>query len=173
MRYEIVNDNDAANPRTEWDNLGTIAYKHRRYVLGDEEIGDVEEWLKEKEANNAILLPVYAYEHGNICLKTSPFSCSWDSGQVGFIYCDLDKVRKEFGVKRVTAKMRERVEAWLRGEIETFSAYLSGEVYGIRIFDANGEEIDSCYGFYGYQYAKEEARRMLEEAKNRVLETQS
>ena len=28
------------NPRTAWDNLGTMAYKHRNYTLGEERISD-------------------------------------------------------------------------------------------------------------------------------------
>ena len=38
---------DGGSPR-EWDNLGTIAYKHRNYCLGEEEISDPVDWLMYK-----------------------------------------------------------------------------------------------------------------------------
>jgi len=47
--YKIVidYDNDSESPR-EWDNLGTIAYKHRNFTLGEEVITDPIDWLSEK-----------------------------------------------------------------------------------------------------------------------------
>jgi DNA-binding Lrp family transcriptional regulator len=44
---KIVHDSDS-NPRFDWDNLGTFAYKHSRYNLGEEEISDPIDWLAEK-----------------------------------------------------------------------------------------------------------------------------
>lgn len=44
-----------------------------------------------------IILPLYLYDHGGITISTRPFSCPWDSGQVGYIYASKDKFRKETG----------------------------------------------------------------------------
>lgn len=33
---KILRDEDPLNPRTDWDNLGTMALFHKRYTLGDE-----------------------------------------------------------------------------------------------------------------------------------------
>ena len=60
----------------------------------------------------------------------------------------LDAVRKEFGVKRVTAALRERAEDILRGEIVSYDAYLGGRVYGY-VIEHDGEEVDVCWGFVG------------------------
>ena len=43
----IEKDDCLESPRT-WDNLGTIAYKHRNYELGEEKIEDPIDWLIEK-----------------------------------------------------------------------------------------------------------------------------
>jgi hypothetical protein len=87
-------------------------------------------------------------------MNTTGFSCGWDSGQVGHIYVSLEKIREEYSCKRVSKKMRERIEGYLKGEVETYDKYLTGDVYGFNIVreDEDGEEvhIDSCWGFYGY-----------------------
>ena len=57
----------------------------------------------------------------------------------------------------------------LRGEVEAFDQYLRGDVYGVIVQrvkrDEDGdevdtEELDSCWGFYGLDYAREEAKQM-------------
>lgn len=112
----------------------------------------------------AVMLPLYLYDHSGITISTAPFSCPWDSGQVGFIYVTLEDVRKEYSCKNVTAKIRAKVEAQLRQEVETYDEYLTGQVYGYVVEDAEGEEIDSCWGFYGLEYCKTEARESAENA---------
>lgn len=168
MKLEIFRA-DTESPRQD-SNLGTIFYKSNYIILGDERIsGDPIEWLEEqlgvkpefeytnrrlKELSDLfcqkfIALPVYKYEHSGIVLATTPFSCPWDSGQVGFIMATPKEVREWYGVSRVTKKVRERALESLRGEIETFSQFLEGEVYGFRIIDEDGDEVDGCSGFYG------------------------
>ncbi len=39
--------------------------------------------------------------------------------------------------------------ASLKGSIQLFEDWAFGNVYGYEVLDANGEEIDSCWGFYG------------------------
>jgi hypothetical protein len=168
MKLKIVNDTCAQNPR-QWDNLGTIAYKHRNYTLGEETISDPIEWLEEKmnlpnkfiysnerlkELENLfferfIALPVYLYDHSGITISTTPFSCPWDSGKVGYIYVSKEKVKREYGVKRITKKIVNKALSCLQAEVKTFDQYITGEVYGFILEDDNDNEVDSCYGFFG------------------------
>ena len=162
------NSESHLNPR-EWDNLGTIAYKHRSYILGEEKIDDPIEWLEDMLNKDRsykhnedrleeleelffeqyIALPLYLYDHSGITMKTTPFSCRWDSGKVGYIYVSKEAVRKEYCVKRISAKLRERVLNILEGEIEVFDQCITGDVYGFRVEDSAGKIIDSCCGFFG------------------------
>ena len=170
-------DSSPESPR-EWDNLGTIVASHPRYTLSDKDAPridfddfgsweEAEQYLK-KEYAAKIILPVYMYEHGGVALSTSPFSCLWDSGKVGFIYITKEKILSEisvYGGKIVTKKLREKLEGCLSGEIEAYSKYLNGEVYGYRVFkvDLEGEEeeIDSCWGYFSEGYAIEEAKDQI------------
>ena len=154
-RIRVMQDSDAESPR-DWDNLGTMVYWHRDYILGDvdgnREYESVESFLE--EIGDAIVLPLYIYDHSGVTMNTTGFSCPWDSGQVGFIYVTLGDVRKEYGWKRITKERRERIEGYLRNEVNTFDMFLRGDVYGFSVVreDEDGEEvdIDSCWGFYGY-----------------------
>jgi hypothetical protein len=164
----IEQDENPMNPRTEWDNFGIIAYKHRNYILGEEEINDPDDFLAglagvEPDKDNLmelaqrknVILPVYLYDHSGITISCHPFSCPWDSGQVGYIYATYEQIRKEYNVKHVTKKVIEKVKNLLRSEIETFDNYLTGEVYGFIVEDKDGEDVDSCWGFYGEDGIKE------------------
>lgn len=151
-RVEIDYDPDPESPR-EWDNLGTILYTSARYTLGDKRTTS-EEIRDTFERKDVIAFPVYAYIHSGTALSLSPFSCPWDSGQCGIIFCTREAALKKLGRKRLTRKGLATIRKIFQGEIETYADYLDGNVYGYRI-EPNG---DSCWGFYGLEYCEESAR---------------
>ena len=148
-KIQVFIDEDPPNPRKEFDNFGHMICFHRRYDLGDKHNLSVEEAKELSKRKDVISLPLFLYDHSGITMKTSPFSCPWDSGQVGFIYVTKEEIRKEFGVKLVTQKTKERVVSILRSEVEEYDQYLTGNVYGYTIVDPYGEEKYSCWGFFG------------------------
>lgn len=165
---EIHVDESPESPR-EWDNLGTVWCSHRRYSLSDKHapticLDDHAGWdaIKEhliKEEGAAVILPIYMYDHGGISIATTPFGCNWDSGQVGFIYCTGAKIKAEFGYKRITKKLKEKLTSFLEGEIKTYNQYVTGDVYGFKLmqFDMTTKERveeDACWGFYGDDFQK-------------------
>lgn len=155
-KLKVIQDSNPESPR-EWDNLGTMICFHRRYDLGDKHnysSDDYSGWEEMKQAiikeeNPAVILPLYMYDHSGISISTSPFSCRWDIGQIGFILVSKKKVLEGFGVKRVSNKLVQKLEAILEGEVETYNQYVEGDVYGFQIVDEDDEILDSCYGFYG------------------------
>lgn len=160
------NCGQADDPRT-WDNMGTMVCFHRRYSLGDKQdtidFNDFSSWneMKQfiiKKLDAAVILPLYMYDHSGITIRTYPFECRWDSGQIGFIYATRKAIRESYGVKLVTKKVKERAEKHLLGEVETYDQYVTNDVYGFRLktvsvlADGNEEgeeETDSCWGFFG------------------------
>lgn len=244
---KIYQDADAQNPRTEFDNVGTMLCWHRRYPLGDkqpsaspeefieglamsasseyeeakERLQSIEDrlagwhwsdgdkemvpghhialWvkakaflqkLKEQALNQYVTLPLFLMDHSGISMSTGSFNDPWDSGQVGFIYCDLEKAKKEWapdseggwdtpvdewmdGTKYIGAEqkllppeqrkkitLRTVAERVLRGEVETYNQYLRGDVYGYTAGD------DSCRGFFGSDHKEsgllEQARAAID-----------
>jgi len=143
MILKIKHDAFAESPR-EWDNIGTFCMRHRKYRFGDKGAEDID-----LDTFKGTWLPVYMYDHGGITINTSGFSCPWDSGQIGVIYCDDQKARKEYGWKRITKKRRAKIRRILDGEIKTLDQFLRGDVWSYSLEDEGGNEIDSCSGFYG------------------------
>lgn len=156
----ILTDDDPMSP-AEWDNLGQIAYCSDRYTLGTESVSQdrLHEIGEKIESGEYIGLPVYAYVHGGATISTGAFSCPWDSGQSGFVYCTREKAIAEWGNTPDCEANALRV---LRGEVETFDQYLTGAVYGYTVTDKDGDIVDSCWGFYGLETVEEEGEGSLE-----------
>jgi hypothetical protein len=184
---ELVSDPHPESPRT-WDNVGTIACWHRRYILGDEQpktcateylenlaravVRDAyPESLFEKNLQNIlnkhyVILPVYLYDHSGITIRTSPFSCPWDSGQVGIIYASLEDAKLHWP-KLKGKTLRSTLTACLQGEIDTYDTYLQGGVIGWVTKDEEGNQIESVWGYYpdSSKPYSEEWCQPIEEAK--------
>lgn len=146
---KVYFDNLAENPRTLYDNLSTMICFHRRYDLGDKHNMDIDEAQEFFKRKDIIALPLFLYEHSGITISTSAFSCQWDSGQVGFIYVEKEKIREEWKVKRISKKLHDRIVEIMQAEISEYDDYLTGQVFYYTVENENGEHIDSCGGYYG------------------------
>ena len=157
---KIYYDDEPMNPRTEWDNLGTMVCWHRGYALGDKGVNHLG-WMEGQGRKPYLWLPLYLYDHSGITMRTTPFGDPWDSGQVGIIYIERETIVSEYGWRRISSKRLEQIKTYLRSEVETYDQYLTGEVYGYQVVDADGEVKDSCWGFFG----EEGKKQAIEEAK--------
>lgn len=167
-RIKIYTDTEPSSPRED-DNMGTMICFHRGYDLGDKhhfdhkDYGDWDE-LKEailKEHEGGVILPLYLYDHSGITMNTTGFSCPWDSGQVGFIVASGKAIRDNYMETELTPELLEKAENLLIGEVKTYDQYLTGDVYGYKIFrltmdGKKAEEVDSCWGYYGQSECMDE-----------------
>lgn len=115
--------------------------------------------IKSRIGKGIILLPLYLYDHSGITMSTSSFSCPWDSGQVGYIYMTMERARKEWS--GTDEEIRTKALACLEAEVKVYDDYLTGEVYGYVIEDDEGEEVESCWGFYGEEDAQQSGQEAL------------
>ena len=173
---EIIQDDYTESPR-EWDNLGTMICFHSGYNLGDKhdyQFYDYDSWDEqrkdiEKKENSCVILPLFIYEHSGITISTSPFSCTYDSRQLGWIVVSKEKVRKEYGVKRINKELIEKVTNILKNEVKTYDQYITGDVYGYRVSKVtecdlgheHKEEVDSCWGYYGVEECMTEGESVV------------
>lgn len=159
VRVEIVQDNDPEMPE---DDIFQITYKKgSRHTLGTEAVTN-EEFENIREAiaiGRYVGMPVYAYVHSGSTIATTPFSCPWDSWQSGFIYAPRLTCVAEFGKKRFTKKVQERAIKYAEGVVKDFNSYLTGDVWGAKVF-VGEEEKESVWGFIGATHAREEAEHM-------------
>jgi hypothetical protein len=147
MTIDIELDAGGSETPRDWDNMGTMVCFHGRYDLGDKH--NFKESRRFPDWNYKSILPLYLYDHSGLTMSVFPFSCPWDSGQVGWIYADDKAIRAEYGVKRISKQLREKVDNILLAEVAIYDAYLTGEVYSWAVRNAEGEVIDSCHGYYG------------------------
>ena len=166
----IIRDVDPLNPREEYDPASTMVCFHPRYDLGDKHDfkdddysgwGEVLEAIKERY-RPVVALPLYLIDHSGISIRAGRdfVECDpqgWDSGQVGFAFVSREVALREWGAKRVTRKVRDLAKKCLLCEIETYDQFLRGDVWGYVIETPDGETVDSCWGFFGYEYCKSEA----------------
>lgn len=165
---DIEQDDHPLDPRKE-DNLGVMVCFHRRYNLGDKtELksdmfggwSELREYLARK-LKAKIILPIYMLDHSGITISTESFNDPWDSGQIGFIYTTAKRMNKFFGKPRTQqARIARDAKALdtLLTEVNTYDAYLRGDVCGYIIHDTNGIIIDSCWGYYDTNDALAEAK---------------
>lgn len=161
LTLNILHDFDPENPR-DWSNTGKLFLTDKHGVNVNEldscvHPRDYNSWDELEEAlieenNVKAILPVYKYEHSGAIYNTTGFSCPWDSEQVGFIIATQEEVRQSWGWKRVTAKRKKKLEASLAEEIELYSQWASGQVYGFEVVNTDEEVQSSCWGFYGHDW---------------------
>ena len=146
---------------TNWGAEGTKEFQER-----------VEAKIEARLDKYYFILPLYLYDHSGITMSTGGFSCSWDSGQVGFIYVSKERAREEYGFKRLTKERVQKVYEYLDNEVKTYAAYLEGDVYGYVI--EGGDIDDSCWGYVGPDgegWALSEALAILANHKKQRVES--
>lgn len=169
---EIRVDSDPQNPRKDYDHLGTMVCWHRGYELGDEQ-----PTCRPKDypydgvpAEDRVQLPLYLYDHSGITMSTQPFSCPWDSGQVGFIYVTLKKALENWNLDSFETwdyrfedgeSLYERAIACLAAEVEEYNAYLTGGVYSYEVIK-DGEILDGGSGHFGIEDVRAVAKHTVD-----------
>lgn len=178
----IEYDDCAESPRS-WCNLGTLYCWTRGYISPDEckypdaisfleeilgesivsKVHDkytntrdfMEEIVERMDRAGYILYPVSLFDHSGTRYFLGCAS-GWDVGTVGVMFASKEKIREELGCKKITKAIREKVKGIFEGELETYTEWANGYVYGYIVEDLAGNEVDSCWGFMGYNIYDEE-----------------
>lgn len=163
IKYDEVQE----SPR-EWDNLSKMVCFHKRYRLGDyncynqeaySDWDELEQDIMESE-NVRYISPLYMYEHSGIAIRMSPFGDRFDSGQIGFVYVTVEDAQQ---------LSDEQILNSLNSEIETYNAYLNGDVYYYSIYEeqvcnlgcTHEEFVDSCGCYYDIDHCIAEAKEQI------------
>jgi hypothetical protein len=109
--------------------------------------------------------PLFLFDHGNTVYRVTagggnPFSCPWDSGQVGFLFVH----KPDVGPSPLEAAS---------SFCETYTHWANGNIWGYVVEGPDGEQLDSCWGFIGdsddshiMSEARESFASHVEEAKD-------
>lgn len=163
---KVFPDDIPENPRTNFPHLGRMLYTSSRYELGDDRVSSdvIDDILKREDV---FALPVYAFIHGNVVLHVQAFEDRFDSGQSGVIYCERKDANAEYP-ELSGNDLQKKVFERFKAEVEEFSHYLNGEVYGFEITEPHGITEHSCWGFYSIEDCIEDAKLFADE--NPVLQ---
>jgi hypothetical protein len=167
--YKVVQDEDPYSPRDN-DNLGIMAFSHKKYKLGDDtnipfdkftSWREVEEYI-EKTLKGILISPVYMLDHSGLYISLTDPNDRWDSGRIGFIYTTAKRVREMNNAKRMSPAMVIKADEILKAEVETYSAFVSGSVYMVFIYDENGDDVECQDGFYEVEFAEQSAKELID-----------
>jgi hypothetical protein len=199
VKVEIHYDDDGqgCNPR-EWENVTTFVCWHPDYVLGDyqfrspNERGAVETPFRDSGNGRGFpsmevlhryitlvcgglrVTPLYLYDHSGISMSAgtpSPFwmdGQGWDTTMVGFAYCTDEDITRGCG-DGAAYRTDEWMDEAIRTDVAEYDKYLRGEVYGYVVAPGTEDE-DSCWGFLGDEYVKQEANEAAEYVAETVAE---
>ncbi len=163
-RYSLGHDHTYANP----DEFYAALYddmpcsKPQWYEEQGEDGATQEQWdaIKAKVRKAHVILPLYLYDHSGITMRTTAFSCSWDSGQVGEVYVTREDALKESTGTYLSKSVRANAERIMKAEVETYDHYLTNTCYGYEVFQGDHmssddddldslDALDSCGGYLG------------------------
>lgn len=138
------------------------------------------EWLA--SINAIAAMPLFVHDHGMIAIrgghlvmleddKVDPEDTDsvgrfvgdaqgWDTSFVGFMIATEERIEQLCG-SAAEYRRKDWLESALRAELAEYGRYLAGEVYCYRVADGTPFE-DSCSGFIGIEYVKEEAEAAAE-----------
>jgi len=160
-KVSIIPDTDAEQPG-KYDEECFIVTTRNRYfeVKGPNEetadtIGEnLEEWEETHHVYKLNAL-IHSGVHLSITSDLKEYYMGFDSGQIGFLLVKKDETPDPF--------------KYAQGMVEEWNQYLSGDVWGYTIEDGEENAYDSCWGFYGFEYAKQEAISNVPEVVPEVL----
>ena len=144
----IYQDPDPWNPREKFENLFKFAFFGTDFRSVNDEGLNEEQAQEIQKSRDYISFPVYMYDHSAVAFSMRPFSCPWDSGCVGITYCSKEDIRKNWDWWKITAKRLEKVRRCAELELEAYSCYANGDIFGFVLYRDN-EEFDSSWGYFG------------------------
>lgn len=193
---ELHHDEEPSSP-ADWDQLGElVAFDSlwRDYRFAERNSTGAEDEALERGGwkvlarylrmtRGAIAVPFYYADYGSGGARLWATDAD-DDNPSGFIYTTPERVRELCGdpvppwdpaldpfycPADWTGSPVEWIEEQLRGELKTWNDYVEGRVVGYVVRGADGDVLDSCWGFYpdtdgdGLDYVRGEAREAAEQ----------
>jgi len=165
-RLVIKYDEDAESPRAFNDSVGYFITVDSEYKSPDdnkpliglvkdtgEEAKDQKDHIKRIKAGMKgwaekviAIYPVVKYEHSGVSYSLGT-AHGFDYSNNGF-YIVTDRTLNASGVTG------DAMEKYIEAEIEIYNKWMNGEVYYYRLYDEDGELVDSCGGYYDLEDIK-------------------
>lgn len=161
----LVRDENPQSP-AEWDNDGIfLVHYHRQFWVESKEISEqqIRDYFAGEEEGASLgdeyyIFLVSAYIHSGVVLSLGARAFAGQLPQ-GHYEFDVSRCGAVLVKKETWVKDENHAEEIAEGVIKEWNMYLSGDVYGcvVETFDKDKNSIDhdSCWGYYGFDYAME------------------
>jgi hypothetical protein len=161
---KIFPDEDPESPNDWGDEERFLVFDHRQFYVERKGFSPRDIYAHGGKVKGYYVFRCYAYIHSGVALAVESHSfpdARWDVSSTGWW---LIKREKGTWTRKAALKAAEEL-------CETWNEYLSGDVYGYKIFetkdgcdtedDDSMDELDSCWGFYGQEYCMTEAESLV------------
>ena len=143
-------DDNPVNPHEEYGSIELVTNRNR-YFSGDIVCSDPRNELEARKSigQEFVALPLYMYAHSGVAISVSPYSDSWDSGQIGYAVCTKENAVEMFGTDK---NWRNNAAKIIRNEIQEYDSYLTGPnyVYELYQYDADADSWEMTDSISGY-----------------------
>jgi hypothetical protein len=159
----LLYDQDTPNPRRDYNHTAVMVQLSSDYVDLDDP-GDVgpaisqwcgnRDYVRHRDCDE--LVERYARMFCDVVAFTRWSGQGGQSdGSWGYAWITRESANRDLGGDA-------DADAALDGEVSEYQSWAAGECYGVIVTDADGEAVDSCWGFIGTDYAEKLARSGLD-----------
>lgn len=160
---KLYADTDSRCPQTDWDMLGSIVSESKELKnYCHKTIGIEKDYAWKCYLDNPLYyaIPVYLSLSDGRCDASLYITDKANAN--GCIYVHRSDLSKEYGNNGRAACCKAR--RVFKGEIDTWLQWANGNVYGYVVEDSQGNNIDSLWGLFGYDYAVSELMAVVQQA---------
>lgn len=166
MKLLIERDEHASSP-SEWrDTSLFLVANHRQFyvpVPGEKKLPQYGNEVADRFAKTHHIFGLEAYIHSGVVLALRGEGNfpdrMWDVSQLGYVFVSKAEWKNKADARKAALAL-----------IEEWNQYLSGDVWGYIVQDDEGNDLESCWGFYGEEAAREEGESMLKALEKREAE---
>jgi hypothetical protein len=157
-KIKIDQDDCPLNPRKDWDHGTTIMSTTRNLpdesnYIGTQDMKDIKKYFMFNKSIYAILPLYFAFGRYNTCSISTEHKVS---SQIGWIYITKDDFHKlyysseeDFKVYHPDITVQDYCRNIMVNTIQVYEDYLNGKVYWYKSVTPDGEDLESCGGFFG------------------------
>ena len=144
--YFSITENDFNSPSDWVDSiLGDGAFdrqKEKSQENNKNVVGFAYDVCSLLDKKGIYALPILLLDHSMLKYYIGDSIDPWDGSVIGFAWAEKATLYKEYGVKRLTPEIKEKVESVISGSLRLYTDYANGDVYAAFLYNSQEEYDD-------------------------------
>lgn len=150
-RYQSMQENNFGDFEEWYDSLlgdGAFNRQREKSIKNNRSVvGFANDLCFNLDKAGIVAVPILCYEHSDIHYYIGNSIDYFDGSIAGVAWQRKEVLRNEYHVQRITKSIREVAFKVVEAELVTYTNWCNGNVFGYILYNAEGEQIDSCWGF--------------------------